>query len=369
MLAGLNPIAIRLLQALENKKLFTLDYHDDLISHLNRINTTETKTYATKTILLLQEDGTLKPLANELSLVHPDGENYGAENKVYTPSQEGVEGSIWQLAKAYAVVNDSGFHQLYTHVVIEPFIIATNRQLSVLHPIHYKPHGLRLLIEDYPFAVDGLEIWSAIKNWVHEYCSFYSPTDNLIQGDLEIQSWWEELRAKGHGDLKDEPWWTKIQTLTELTQSCTTIIWIASALHAAMNFVQYQYVSYGPNRPTVSRRFMPKPGTDDYDELEKNPDLVFLKTITSQLKTLLGMSLIEKRMPDHRTADAVPLEAFKSFGDKLVNIEKRIVEMNNKEQWKNKVGPVKVPYTLLCPYPLPPNPVGLTGRGIPYPSR
>ena len=26
------------------------------------------------------------------------------------------------------------------------------------------PHGLRLLIEDYPYAVDGLEIWSAIKN-------------------------------------------------------------------------------------------------------------------------------------------------------------------------------------------------------------
>lgn len=32
--------------------------------------------------------------------------------------------------------------RLCTHAVIEPFIIATNRQLSVLHPIHklLKPH-------------------------------------------------------------------------------------------------------------------------------------------------------------------------------------------------------------------------------------
>ncbi|OVA05470.1 Lipoxygenase [Macleaya cordata] len=348
-LAGLNPVTIRLLQefppaskldpklygdhtssitkehieknlngqtvdeALMNKKLFILDHHDTLIPYLNRINTTTTKTYATRTVLLLQDDGTLKPLAIELSLVHPDGEQHGAVNKVFTPAQTGVESSIWQLAKAYAALNDSGVHQLIshwlnTHAVIEPFVIATNRQLSVLHPIykllqpHYrdtmninamarqilvnadgiheqtvfpgkfamemsaviykgwnfteqalpadllkrgiavqdpsKPHGLRLLIEDYPFAVDGLQIWSAIETWVHDYCSFYYPTDNLIQGDTELQSWWEELRTVGHGDKKDEPWWPKMQTLSDLTQSCTIIIWVASALHAAVNFGQ-----------------------------------------------------------------------------------------------------------------------------------
>ncbi|KAH1087361.1 hypothetical protein GYH30_018769 [Glycine max] len=26
------------------------------------------------------------------------------------------------------------------------------------------PHGVRLLIEDYPYASDGLEIWDAIKS-------------------------------------------------------------------------------------------------------------------------------------------------------------------------------------------------------------
>ncbi|RZC75134.1 hypothetical protein C5167_050618 [Papaver somniferum] len=490
MLAGVNPVSIRLLQefpptskldttlygdhtssitkehigknlngitvneALEKNKLFILDHHDELIPYLNRINATGTKTYATRTILYLQEDGTLKPLAIELSLVHPDGEIHGAINKVYSPVQEGVEGSIWQLAKAYAAVNDSGVHQLishwlYTHAVIEPFVIATNRQLSVLHPIfkllqpHFrdtmhinalarhilinaggfvertvfpekyamelsatiykgwnfteqslpqnllkrgiavqdpsKPHGLRLLIEDYPYAVDGLEIWSAIEKWVYEYCSFYYPTDDLIQGDTELQSWWEDLRTKGHSDLKDEPWWPKMQTLSELTQSCTIIIWIASALHAAVNFGMYAYAGYLPNRPTVSRRFMPEIGDPEYVELETNPDAVFLKTITSQLQTLLGISLIEalskhsadeiylgqRDCPDYWTKDATPLDAFKRFGEKLVHIENKILEMNNAEEYKNRFGPVKIPYTLLCPYPLPSDPLGLTGRGIP----
>ncbi|KAF8394410.1 hypothetical protein HHK36_020618 [Tetracentron sinense] len=441
-------------EAIEKNKLFILDHHDALMPYLKRINTTSTKTYASRTLLFLNDDGTLKPLAIELSLPPPEGEEHGAINQVFTPAEHGVEGSVWQLAKAYAAVNDSGFHQLIshwlnTHAAIEPFVIATNRQLSILHPIHkllhphfrdtmninalarqilinaggvlektvfpakysmemssvvYKkwvfpeqalpadlikrgiavpdsnqPHGLRLLIEDYPYAVDGLEIWSAIETWVQDYCSIYYPTDDLIQGDSELQSWWTELRNEGHGDKKDEPWWPKMQTLTELTHTCTIIIWVASALHAAVNFGQYPYAGYLPNRPTISRRFMPKPGTTEYQELESNPDKAFLKTITSQLQTLLGVSLIEilsrhssdevylgQRDTPEWTSDAEALDAFEKFGKKLVTIENRILDMNNEQQWKNRVGPVKVPYLLLYPNTSDESHVGgLTGKGIP----
>ncbi|KAI3676054.1 hypothetical protein L1987_85650 [Smallanthus sonchifolius] len=50
------------------------------------------------------------------------------------------------------------------------------------------PHGLRLTIEDYPYAVDGLEIWSAIKTWVQDYCTFYYKNDGMVQNDTELQS-------------------------------------------------------------------------------------------------------------------------------------------------------------------------------------
>ncbi|PWA36039.1 linoleate 9S-lipoxygenase A [Artemisia annua] len=485
MLAGVNPVSIRLLkefpptskldievygnqnssikhshietsldgldieEAVKSNRLFILDHHDSLMPYVRRINATSTKIYATRTLLFLQKDGTLKPLAIELSLPHPGGDKLGAINEVYTPAKHGVEGSIWQLAKAYVAVNDSGVHQLIshwlnTHCVIEPFVIATNRQLSVLHPIHkllqphfrdtmsinafgrqilinggglleqtvfpgryamelssaiYKdwvfpdqalpidlvkrgmatedsssPHGIRLLIEDYPYAVDGLDIWLAIKTWVEDYCSFYYKSDDVVQNDTELQSWWKELREEGHGDKKHEAWWPKMDTCKNLMETCTTIIWVASALHAAVNFGQYSYAGYLPNRPTLSRRLMPKKHTREYYELEKNPDNVFLQTITAQLQTLIGVSLIEllSRHPSEEvylgqrecpewTMDLEPLMAFEKFGKKLRDIESRIVQRNSDESLKNRVGPVKVPYTLLYPS----SKEGLTGMGIP----
>ncbi|KAE8733424.1 Linoleate 9S-lipoxygenase A [Hibiscus syriacus] len=397
MLAGVNPVMIRLLEefpptsklnpkvydnqnsaitkehiehnlegltieeALTTNRLFILDHHDSLMPYLRRINSTTTKTYASRTILFLRNDGTLKPLAIELSLPHPSRDQLGASSKVYTPAEHGVEGSIWQLAKAYVAVNDSGVHQLISHWY--GYIKLNTRQLSAVHPIykllhpHFRdtmninafarqalprelkkrgvavddnssPNDLRLLIKDYPYAVDGLEIWFAIEKWVTDYCSFYNKTDKMVGQDPELQAWWKELREKGHGDKKDEP-------------------------------CQYPYAGYLPNRPTISRQFMPEEGTPEYAELKSNPNKAFLKTITAQLQTLLGISLIEilsrhssdefypgQRDSTEWTSDETPFAAFDEFGEWLSRIEERIVEMNNNKLWKNRVGPVNVPYTL-----------------------
>ncbi|KAJ6883515.1 hypothetical protein NC652_030678 [Populus alba x Populus x berolinensis] len=119
---------------------------------------------------------------------------------------------------------------------------------------------------------------------------------------------------------------------------------------------------------------MPQKHSPEYEELKSNPEKFFLETITAQLQTLLGISLIEilsrhssdevylgKRDIVEWTADEEPTEAFKKFGKKLVVIEKGILNMNRDARYKNRVGPVKVPYTLLVPT----SEAGLTGRGIP----
>lgn len=242
------------------------------------------------------------------------------------------------------------------------------------------PHGIRLVIDDYPYAVDGLEIWYAIKSWVGEYCSFYYPTDDIILRDSELQSRWAEIRDVGHEDKRHEPWWPKMKAQEELIQSCTTIIWIASAFHAAINFGQYPYAGYLPNRPTVSRKFMPEPGTPEYKELEKDPEKVFLKTITAQFQTLLGVSLIEilsrhssdeiylgqREDSEDWTKDDEPRKAFGRFSKRLVEIERKILERNEDRRWRNRKGPVNVPYTLLYPNTSDYSRVGgLTGKGIP----
>lgn len=95
--------------------MFILNHHDTLMPYLRCINSTTTKTYATRTLLFLKEDGTLKPVAIELSLPHPDGDHLGAVSNVYTPANDGQEAVVWQLAKAYVAVNDSGYHQLISH--------------------------------------------------------------------------------------------------------------------------------------------------------------------------------------------------------------------------------------------------------------
>ncbi|CAL9096167.1 unnamed protein product, partial [Musa acuminata var. zebrina] len=39
---------------------------------------------------------------------------------------------------------------------------------------------LSLLIKDYPYAEDGLQIWKAIETWVTEYCTIYYPSDDAL---------------------------------------------------------------------------------------------------------------------------------------------------------------------------------------------
>ncbi|RZC11785.1 Linoleate 9S-lipoxygenase-4 [Glycine soja] len=223
------------------------------------------------------------------------------------------------------------------------------------------PLGVRLLIEDYPYASDGLEIWDAIKSWVEEYVSFYYKSDEELQKDPELQAWWKELVEVGHGDLKDKPWWQKMQTREELVEASPTLIWIASALHVVVNF------GY--------RRFMPEKGFPKYDVLAKNPENEFLKTITGKKETHTDLTVIEilsrhasdefylgqRDGGDYWTSDAGPLEAFKRFGKNLEEIEKKLIEKNNDETLRNCYGPAKMPYIFLYPS----SEEGLTFRGIP----
>ncbi|KAF3454491.1 hypothetical protein FNV43_RR04938 [Rhamnella rubrinervis] len=158
------------------------------------------------------------------------------------------------------------------------------------------PHGLRLLIEDYPYAVDGLEIWSAINTWTREV----------------------------------------------LIETCTIIIWIASAYHAAINFGHYPYGGYPPSRPSISHRFIPEEGNPECEELKTNPEKAYLKTFNSQLLSVLRIAIVEilsrhstdeiyigQRDTREWTEDAEVLKAFKKFEKKLKEIEEKITRMKS----------------------------------------
>ncbi|XP_057842728.1 linoleate 13S-lipoxygenase 3-1, chloroplastic [Cryptomeria japonica] len=235
-----------------------------------------------------------------------------------------------------------------------------------------QPHGVRLVIEDYPYAADGLLIWSAIKDWVEEYVACYYSEPGRIQSDVELQAWWEESKNEGHPELRNEPWWPKLETKEDLVGILTTMIWIASGQHAALNFGQYPYGGFVPNRPCLMRRLVPEEKDPEYQNFISNPQKYFLSCVPSLPQALGLMAVIDTlstHSPDEEylgqkqlaTSDINVVDAFHKFSARIQSIE-NIIEQRNKDlNLRNRNGAGMVPYELLMPSSGP----GVTGRGIP----
>ncbi|XP_057818016.2 linoleate 13S-lipoxygenase 3-1, chloroplastic isoform X2 [Cryptomeria japonica] len=436
-------------QALEEKKLFILDYHDTYMPFVGKINSLEgRKVYASRTLFLLTDHGTLEPIIIELSL--PPTMPGGQSKRVFTHGHDSTSYWLWKLAKAHVASNDAGIHQLVnhwlrTHACMEPYIIAAHRQLSFMHPIFKllqphmrytmeinalarqslingggvieacftpgkysmemsayaydkqwrfdmealpadlirrgmafvdptKPNGLRLVIEDYPYAADGLLIWSAIKEWVEDYISIYYSEPNSIPSDIELQAWWNEAVNKGHYDKRNATWWPKLKTKEDLAGVLTTIIWVASGQHAALNFGQYPYGGYVPNRPCLMRSLIPKESDPEYKQFISNPQSVFLASMPTQLqatKTMAVVDTLSTHSPDEEylgerhesrwTNDQRVQGAFEKFSAKIQEIEEIIDNRNEDLTYRNRNGAGVLPYELLMPSSGP----GVTGRGVP----
>ncbi|XP_076894829.1 lipoxygenase 2, chloroplastic-like [Bidens hawaiensis] len=478
MLAGLNPYAIQLVTdwpltskldpeiygpressitkeiALAQNKLFMLDYHDLLLPYVNKTRELKgTTLYGSRTLMFLTPEGTLRPLAIELTRPPsgPSGEN-PRWNHVYTPTWNATGAWLWKLAKAQVLSHDSAYHELVshwlrTHCVTEPYIIATNRHLSQMHPIkrlllpHFRytmqinslarsalinaggviestfspgrycmqicsdaydqlwrfdhealpadlisrgmavedpnaPHGVKLTIEDYPFANDGLLIYDAIKQWATSYVNYYYPESDLVASDIELQAWWNEIRTVGHADKSDETWWPQLETQGDLVGILSTIMWVASGHHSAVNFGQYNFGGYFPNRPSIARTKMPNedPTEDEWESFIKRPEDVLLKCFPSQsqaTKVMAVLDVLSSHSPDEEYIggtiepawEAVPAikVAFEEFQRSLNELESIIDSRNRDPLLLNRRGAGLVPYQLMKPY----SGRGVTGNGVP----
>ncbi|XP_022715874.1 linoleate 13S-lipoxygenase 3-1, chloroplastic-like isoform X2 [Durio zibethinus] len=436
-------------QAIEENKLFILDYHDTYFPFVNSINAhPDRKAYATRTIFFLTQMGTLKPIAIELSL--PPINPYTPSKQVFTPPVDATTCWQWQLAKAHVCSNDSGAHELIqhwlrTHACMEPFIISARRHLSVMHPIHkllhphmrytmeinararellisaggiieslfstkecsmeitsfaYKnwrfdmeslpadlirrgiaeadptePHGLKLLIEDYPYANDGLLIWSAIEKLVRDFVKYYYPDSSSVRSDPELSAWYYESINVGHADIRHESWWPRLSTPEDLVSILTTIIWIASAEHAALNFGQYHYGGYVPVRPSYMRRLVPNEHDPEYATFLADPEGYFLSSLPSLREMTFLMSVLDilsTHSPDEEylgerkdlaawAGEPEIIEAFYRFSMDMRMVEKEIEKRNANPKLRNRCGAGVSPYELLVPSSGP----GVTCRGVP----
>lgn len=436
-------------QALHENKLYILDYHDSAFTPLiATINEGEGKAYTSRTLFFLTKAGVLLPVVIEL-LLPPKLPSSGQSwtHRVFTPPPSGKIDWLWQLAKGHVAVIDTCFqhlspHWLKTHACMEPFIIATRRNLSVIHPInmilspHFKDtmgtnqgaratflnsdgriercfvtdkhsnevssidyrrwqfdeqaiptdlirrgmaepdeeaeHGLRLHIEDYPYAKDGLDLWAAIHKWVTEYISIYYEDDKAVEKDEELQAWWTEVREVGHGDHKDAQWWAEMVTKSALVETISTIVWMATGLHAVAGFGQYPFAGFMPNSPTMARKLIPEEGSEEHKELLRDPRAFFLASFSSQRETTTAMGTFEltsQHMSEEAylggdgdeppSRDPRVIAAHERFRASIAAIHDVILE-RTKNPTPHRAGPSEVPFTLLLPF----SSAGLTARGI-----
>ena len=99
----------------------------------------------------------------------------------------------------------------------------------------------------YPYRDDGMLLWDAITNFVSKYLQLYYKNTEDITGDEELQNWATEMTAQDGGRVKGFP--EKIETFEQLVEVVTTIIFTAGPQHSAVNFPQYDYMSFVPNMP------------------------------------------------------------------------------------------------------------------------
>ncbi|NKB18268.1 MAG: lipoxygenase [Pseudanabaena sp. CRU_2_10] len=220
-------------------------------------------------------------------------------------------------------------HLSRTHFVMEPFAIATGQHLAATHPLgallrqHFKfmlalssvarktliaPNGPidRLLagelpcsldivkqafktwsldkfafpnaiaqrgmadkekLPHYPYRDDGNLVWQAIHQFVTDYLSLHYQTPDSLSQDRDLQDWTKKLHlvlSLDGGDGKGMP--AQIDTLAQLIEIVTAIIFTCGPQHAAVNFAQYEYMTFAPNMPFAS--YHEFAGSEEFSQTE-----------------------------------------------------------------------------------------------------
>ncbi|MCC5638571.1 lipoxygenase [Nostoc sp. CHAB 5844] len=310
--------------ALKEGKLYLLDY--PLLFDIQGGTYQNARKYLPKPRALfywhsngIPNGGSLRPVAIQLN------NDAGTNSLIYTPDDPYLDWFLAKTCVQIADGNhqELGSHFAYTHAVMAPFCIATARQLAANHPIALllKPHFRFMLFDNdlgrthflqpggpvdefmagsleesltfvvktyqewsvdkfvfptliksqnmdepeilphFPFRDDGMLLWDAIKKFVTDYLQLYYKTSQDLSEDYELQNWARELVAQDGGRVKGMP--EKIETIDQLIQIITVVVFTCAPFHSALNFSQYEYMAFVPNMPYAA--YHPTPESKGVD--------------------------------------------------------------------------------------------------------
>ncbi|MFI7003604.1 lipoxygenase family protein [Nocardia sp. NPDC050175] len=321
----------------------------------------------------------------------------------------------WQMAKTVLQTADFNHHEMHshlgrTHLVTEAFCVATRRQLAANHPLSVllTPHFEGLLyinkfatylilapeltgdlilapvLEDtiasagrarlswdfyaemphrefaergvddahlpFPYRDDALLIWDVIHEWADSYVRTYYGADGDVRDDFELVAWADEIAQVGK-----VRGFRRIDSVDQLVEVVTMIVFLASAQHAAVNFPQKDFIEYMPFYSGMTAAPAPSDpaGHTESDWIRMLPSLL---TSIAQLYLFDVLGSVHYRpLGDYRTntfpfANAIndpriagpggPLDRFRAA---LRDAEATINDRNSQRE----------PYTYLLPSTIP----------------
>jgi arachidonate 15-lipoxygenase len=373
--------------ALAENRLYVVDYHQlDGMENGTTIGGLPKYLYAPIALFAVnRETRKLVPIAIQCR------QKPGVENPIFTPD----DGYNWKIAKTIVEIADGNYHEAVTHLgrthlTIEPFIIAAQRQLAPSHPLkvllqpHFdgtlainnmarlkliSPGGVvdRLLggtisatlglsawavqahafkdllpsesfrrrgvddhstLPSYSYRDDALLHWEAIREWVATYLRCFYRSDAEVAADVEVAGWLTEVSAKTGGRIRGiEP----TRTFAELVDVAALVIFTASAQHAAVNFPQFDIMSYCPAMPLAGYAPAPtaKKGATEADYMAHLPphDQAALQMDTGYMLGTAHYTQLGQYEPNHFGEPRIH-ELSKRFAGKLETIEGIITERN-----------------------------------------
>lgn len=331
---------------------------------------------------------------------------------IVTPSSGSWD---WLIAKTIVKTSDINYHEVashlgLTHLVIDPIVVATYRQLSDKHPLHQllAPHfegtlpinalavrrlinrdgkveqllapeiesaykvlsairnnfhfrdsflpndlvrrgvGVTSALKNYPYRDDALLIWTAIETWVRDYVNAYYESDDEVADDSELAAWTAEIIDPACGRIQGFAPNDRISTRQVLLETLTMIIFTASAQHAAVNFPQRRAAAV-PYQPLAG--YAPAPtrlGLTEKEAVEFLPPLDRAIKQTHTL-TLLGDTYYTQ-LGDYARGtfdDKRIVPSLWKFQDRLRRIESEINRRNrNRRTNYSYLKPSQIPQSI-----------------------
>jgi hypothetical protein len=178
------------------------------------------------------------------------------------------------------------------------------------------------------FRKDGLRLWEAYDEFTSDFVDGIYDTDADVAKDKVVQEWAEETVASDKAAVHGFP--AVINDKATLVKIMQTIMWTTSGQHAAVNFPQYNYYGFVPNKPM---HLLASPSSisettsrdDMFEKLLPEEEMMKLTMTTANLLTMDSKDCVDNL---EEQFSVVGKEAYKKFQSKLDVISDDIEKRN-----------------------------------------